>query len=73
MTKEDYGQAPMKAKEGIYFLTPSVGEDSGSRIMKFENKADLGDTKEYYDSMSEEGALTLLSQIYFNKKFQHIL
>ncbi|WP_121638842.1 hypothetical protein [Virgibacillus sp. Bac330] len=44
-------------KEGIYFFTLSVGEDSGGRIMKFENRTDLEDTKEYYDSMAEESTL----------------
>lgn len=56
MTKDDYGFAPLVAKEGTRFLIPSLGDDSGGRIMSFENKEDLEKTKEYYVKMGRESA-----------------
>lgn len=57
MTKEDYGIAPMKTEEGVRFIIPSLGEDSGGRILSYDNDSDLQEMKEYYDSMGEESAL----------------
>lgn len=57
MTKEDYGIAPMKADEGVRFLIPSLGEDSGGRIFSYSNESDLEEMKAHYDSMGEASAL----------------
>lgn len=57
MTKDDYGMAPMKADEGVRFFIPSLGEDSGGRILTYSDQADLEEMKEYYDSMGEESAM----------------
>ncbi|EQB35254.1 MULTISPECIES: hypothetical protein [Virgibacillus] len=57
MTKDDYGIAPMKADEGVRFLIPSLGSDSGGRIFTYENDADLDEMKEYYDTLGEETAM----------------
>lgn len=57
MTKEDYGLAPMKAQEAKRFFIPSLGEDAGGRIFSFDNKADLKQTKEFYDSAGKESAI----------------
>ena len=57
MTKDDYGLAPMKADEGVRFLIPSLGEDSGGRIFSFSSQSDLDDTKAYYDNLGKESAM----------------
>ena len=56
MTKDDYGLAPMVAKEGKRFLIPSLGEDNGGRIFTFNNTEDLEKTKAYYDDLGKESA-----------------
>ncbi|SEN77856.1 hypothetical protein [Lihuaxuella thermophila] len=57
MTKDDYGLAPMKAKEAKRFFIPSLGENAGGRIFSFDNAADLKQTKEFYDRMGKESAM----------------
>ncbi|WP_053400048.1 hypothetical protein [Priestia koreensis] len=57
MTKDDYGMAPMKAKEAKRFLIPSLGEDNGGRIFIFDDKKDLEQTKEFYDKLGKESAM----------------
>ena len=57
MTKEDYGIMPMKADEGVRFIIPSLGEDSGGRIFSYSNEDDLLEMKDNYDSMGEESAM----------------
>ncbi|WP_272031232.1 stress protein [Oceanobacillus kimchii] len=57
MTKDDYGIGPMKAEEGTRFLIPSLGDDSGGRILTYDKESDLDEMKEYYDSMGEESAI----------------
>lgn len=57
MTKEDYGMAPMSAKEGTRFFIPSLGADNGGRIMSFVSKDDLTKTKDFYEKMGKESAM----------------
>lgn len=57
MTKDDYGMAPMTAKEAKRFYTPSIGEDKGGRIFLFEKKSDLEKTKKYYDDLGAQSAM----------------
>lgn len=56
MTREDYGLAPMKADAGLRFLIPSLGEDSGGRVLVFDSASDLADTREYYVTLGRESA-----------------
>lgn len=55
MTKDDYGFAPM-AVEGTRFLIPSLGEDSGGRIMRYETEEDRDRAKAYYDELGQSSA-----------------
>lgn len=57
MTKDDYGMAPMKAKEAKRFFVPSLGEDAGGRLFIFDNQKDLEDTKKYYDELGKQSAM----------------
>jgi len=57
MTRDDYGAAPLVANEGTRFLIPSLGEDSGGRVLSFETPEDRDKTKEYYDSLGRESAM----------------
>lgn len=57
MTKDDYGMAPMLAKEGTRFFIPSLGEGSGGRIFSFDKVEDLEKTKEYYESFAKQSAV----------------
>lgn len=57
MTKDDYGMAPMKAKEATRFLIPSLGEDMGGRIFVYDNKKDLEEMKAYYDELGKASAM----------------
>lgn len=56
MTKDDYGLAPMAAKEGTRFFIPSLGENSGGRIMSFASQEDLERTRKYYDDLGKSSA-----------------
>lgn len=57
MTKEDYGMAPMKAKEGKYITLPSVCDDCGGRVLSYDKDKDLEQMKAYYDEMGKESAM----------------
>lgn len=57
MTAEDYGIAPMKAKEAMRFFIPSLGENAGGRIFLYDKKADLEEMKNYYDELGRTSAL----------------
>ncbi|MBS4193467.1 hypothetical protein [Lederbergia citri] len=57
MTKDDYGLAPMKAKEGKIFTVPFVCDDCNVRVMSFDKNDDLKQTKEYYDKLGKESAM----------------
>lgn len=60
MTKDDYGMAPLKAKEGMIFgiQLGTDGEYQNARIFSFENIEDLNDTKKYYDELGKESSVT---------------
>lgn len=55
MTVEDYGLAP-KAAEGLRFTIPSLGSDSGGRIMRYDSQDDLARAKAYYDDLGKQSA-----------------
>lgn len=52
----DYGLAPMLAKEGKRFYLPSLCDECGGRILAFTRKADLEKTKTFYDAQAKESA-----------------
>ena len=60
MIPKDYGLAPLVAKEGTYFVIPSLvknpGEEAGGRVMSFGTQADLDTTKAYYDNLAKASA-----------------
>lgn len=60
MTKDDYGMAPLKAKEGMIFGVQlgSDGEYQNARIFSFKTIDDLNDTKKYYDDLGKESSMT---------------
>lgn len=70
MTRHDYGMAPMKAKEGVIFGVEKGYDDQymNGRLMKFDNKDDLEQTKKYYDEVGKESAL-LYSHTYSKDDF----
>ena len=55
MTSDDYGMAPMAA-EGLRFLIPSLGDDAGGRIMRYESQADVDRAKAFYYELGEQSA-----------------
>ncbi len=55
MTADDYGLAPM-ADEGLRFLIPSLDEDAGGRIMRYDSQEKLDQAKAYYDDLGEQSA-----------------
>jgi hypothetical protein len=57
MTKDDYGLAPMSAKEAVHFLVPSVCSDCGGRLYSFSSQDDLNRMKEYYDKLGQASAM----------------
>lgn len=57
MTKDDYGAAPMLAKEGKRILVPSLGDDKGGRIFIFSSTDDLEKTKAFYDELGKSSAM----------------
>ncbi|BBM19724.1 hypothetical protein G15_3405 [Enterococcus avium] len=60
MTKDDYGMAPLKAKEGLVFGVQkgSDGEYQNARIFSFESESDLKDTQSYYDDLGKASSAT---------------
>ena len=57
MTKDDYGMAPLLAKEGTRFFLPSLCDDCGGRVMAFTKQTDLEKTKKFYDDLGQESAM----------------
>ncbi|MDT2597092.1 hypothetical protein [Enterococcus dongliensis] len=59
MTKEDFGMAPMSAKEAKIFgiQKDDSGEYMNARIFLFEKEEDLEKTKDYYDDLGKESAM----------------
>lgn len=62
MSADDYGLAPM-ADEGLRFLIPSLGDDAGGRIMRYESDEDLQRAKSYYEELGKQSAL-LFSHVF---------
>lgn len=60
MTKEDFGMAPMSAKEAFILgiQKDDVGENMNARIFSFESKKDLDKTKSYYDDLGKDSVVT---------------
>lgn len=44
-------------EEGIRILVPSLGEDAGGRLFKFNKDSDLEDAKAYYDELGAAGPI----------------
>ncbi|MDT2668148.1 hypothetical protein [Enterococcus dongliensis] len=59
MTKEDFGMAPMSAKEAKIFgiQKDDSGDYMNARIFQFEKEKDLTKTKDYYDDLGKESAM----------------
>ncbi|MCQ6558220.1 stress protein [Paenibacillus mendelii] len=57
MTKDDFGIAPMKPKEAVRFIIPSLGDDSGGRILIYDKEKDLKEMKNYYDELGKSSAI----------------
>lgn len=57
MTVDDYGPAPLQAKEGTRFFIPSLCSDCGGRIMSFKDQDGLDATKHYYDELGKGSAM----------------
>lgn len=57
MTDEDFGIAPNKTKEGKRFFIPSLGENSGGRILIYDKTKDLEEMKEFYEALNEASPL----------------
>lgn len=47
---------PMLASEGMRFFIPSLGPDSGGRVLAFAKKEDLDKTYSYYVEMGKNNA-----------------
>ncbi|MBN1889646.1 MAG: hypothetical protein JW850_16740 [Thermoflexales bacterium] len=56
ITKDDYGMAPMTAKEGTHFLIPSLCADCGARVFSFATKEDLEKMQQYYVELGKGSA-----------------
>lgn len=62
MTVEDYGFAPI-GEEGLRFFLPSLGEEAGGRIMRYDD-SDVADRAEaYYEDLGEQSA-ALFSHVF---------
>jgi hypothetical protein len=57
LTRDDFGLAPRRSRDAVRFLVPSLGQDSGGRILTFKRREDLVDTKSYYDAFGKKGDL----------------
>jgi hypothetical protein len=56
MTKDDYGPAPMTAKEAIYFQMPSLCSDCEGRLYSFASQSDLESLQSYYVDLGKVSA-----------------
>lgn len=59
MTKDDFGMAPMTAKDATIFSlveTENEDEQKNARIFTFDNLEDLNATKAYYDDLGKSSA-----------------
>ena len=57
MEPADYGLAPKTAVEGTRFLIPSLGPNSGGRILSFANADDLAKARDYYVEAGKASAM----------------
>ncbi|GAA2902300.1 LysM peptidoglycan-binding domain-containing protein [Enterococcus pseudoavium] len=59
MTKDDFGTAPLAAKESMIFgiQLGSDGEYQNARIFSFTTLEDLTNTKDYYDDLGKSSSL----------------
>ncbi|MFO1443661.1 membrane lipoprotein lipid attachment site-containing protein [Bacillus sp. Bva_UNVM-123] len=57
MTKDDYGMAPMKAKDAQIVKLPSLCDDCNARVFNYEKEKDLDQMKAYYDELGKESAM----------------
>lgn len=59
MTKDDFGMAPMSAKEAYVFgvSKDESGEFMNARIFSFNSIEDLRKTKSYYDDLGKDSAM----------------
>lgn len=71
MTKEDFGMAPMSAKEAKIFgiQKDDSGDYMNARIFLFEKEKDLTKTKDYYDDLAKESAMAFSYTAANTKKF----
>lgn len=44
-------------EEGTRILVPSLGDDAGGRLFKFDKEDDLADAKAYYDELGAAGPM----------------
>lgn len=44
-------------EEGTRILVPSLGDDAGGRLFKFDKEGDLKDAKAYYDDLGSAGTI----------------
>lgn len=65
MTRDDYGPAPLVAKQAVRFLVPSLGDDAGGRVFTFASLADLHTMQRYYVELGRASAL-LFSHVFAN-------
>lgn len=63
----EFGIAPKLTDDTSRFLIPSLGEDSGGRVLSFDNVDDLRKTKAAYDEVSEGSGL-LFSWTFANEE-----
>ena len=59
MTKDDFGMAPMTAKDAAIFSlieTDNEADQKNARILTFDNLEDLNATKAYYDDLGKSSA-----------------
>lgn len=55
---DDYGLAPMTDAEGVRFFIPSLGEESGGRVLSYAAPADVETAQKYYSGLGRQsGAL----------------
>lgn len=57
MTKDDYGMAPLTAKEGVRFFIPSLCSECGGRLLTFSTIEGLNSVYGYYDELGKQSAM----------------
>lgn len=64
LTREDYGMAPYVG-DGVRFLIPSLGEDSGGRVIQVPDDAERASLVAYYVDLGKSSAL------FYSHVFEH--